>query len=182
MINGEHLRLRALERSDIPLFVRWFNDPEVTDGLLTYLPLSTSDEERWFDEMLKTPPDQHPLSIEVLEGEKWVLIGNCGYQNIDYRCRLGEIGIVIGEKAYWNKGYGTEAMRLMVRHGFETLNLNRVFLHVYATNQRAIQSYEKVGFVHEGRLRQDMYKNGAYIDVLVMSILRSEWESARAKG
>jgi diamine N-acetyltransferase len=180
MITGEGLRLRAIERSDLPLTLKWFNDPEVTYGLLTYLPLSTEDEEHWFDEMMKTPPEQHPLMIEVREGENWLPIGDCGFHNLDYRCRLAEVGIAIGEKAYWNKGYGTEAMRLLVEHGFGTLNLNRIFLNVYATNLGAIRSYEKVGFIHEGRLRQDMYKNGVYVDILVMSILRSEWEAARS--
>ncbi|NJN79315.1 MAG: GNAT family N-acetyltransferase [Anaerolineales bacterium] len=69
--------------------------------------------------------------------------------------RCGEVGIVIGDKTEWNKGYGAEAMMLLQRHGFETLNLNRVFLRVYADNIRAVRSYEKAGFVLEGRLRED---------------------------
>jgi hypothetical protein len=81
------------------------------------------------------------------------------------------VGIFIGEKTLWNKGYGTEAMRLLLRHGFETLNLNRICLRVFETNPRAVRSYEKAGFMLEGRERQGMYKDGQYIDVLMMSIL-----------
>jgi len=66
-------------------------------------------------------------------------------------------------------------MRLLVNHAFKTLNLNRVALQVYANNPRAVRSYEKVGFVHEGRKRQGMYKDGEYIDIMLMSVLRSEW-------
>jgi diamine N-acetyltransferase len=86
-----------------------------------------------------------------------------------------EFGIVIGDKSYWNQGYGTEAVRLLVRFGFHTLNLNRIFLRVYETNPRAIRAYEKAGFTSEGRERQAEFRNGKYIDVLRMSILRAEF-------
>lgn len=177
MIYGKRVRLRAPERSDIPRFVAWLNDPEVVAGLMVALPMSMADEEAWFEQMLKSPREQHPMTIEIRQGDEWLPVGNCSYHEIDWRCRAGEVGIFIGEKAQWNQGYGTEVMQLLVKHGFETLNLNRVCLQVYASNPRAIRSYEKVGFVHEGRRRQAMYKNGEYVDVLLMSILRSEWHT-----
>lgn len=175
MIFGDRIRLRAPERNDIPMFVRWFNDPEVIAGLLIAQPMSQADEERWFDRMLERSTEEHPLTIEVRLGDEWKAIGNTSFHNVDWRCRSAEIGIVIGEKEYWNKGYGTEAMRLMLHHGFSTLNLNRIMLDVYASNPRAIRSYEKCGFVHEGRKRQAMYKDGVYTDILIMSVLRGEW-------
>lgn len=181
MINGTNVRLRAPERSDVPLFQAWLNDKEVTAGLMLSLPLSIADEEAWFDDMRKTPLEEHPLVIETRVGETWVPIGNCGLHRINFRCREAEVGIFIGEKTFWNKGLGTEAMALLLAHGFETLNLNRIFLRVYESNPRAIRSYEKVGFVHEGRLRQAMYKQGRYIDVLIMSVLRSEWENRHSE-
>jgi RimJ/RimL family protein N-acetyltransferase len=82
---------------------------------------------------------------------------------------------MIGDKTYWNRGYGTEAVRLVAKHGFNTLNLNRIFLHVFENNPRAIRAYEKAGFSHEGRKRQAEFKDGKYIDVLVMSMLRNEF-------
>ena len=85
------------------------------------------------------------------------------------------MGIFIGDKSCWNQGYGTEVMRLLLKHGFETLNLNRIYLHVFATNLRAIRCYEKAGYVPEGRLREAEFKNGQYVDFIVMSVLRSEY-------
>jgi diamine N-acetyltransferase len=126
--------------------------------------------------MLKRPPHEHPFVIEVREGDKWRPIGNCGFHNLDWRCRSAEVGIMIGEKNYWNRGYGTDAMRLLLKHGFGTLNLNRIYLYVYQNNPRAIRTYEKAGFVHEGVRRQAAYKDGQYIDILMMSVLRSEWQ------
>jgi len=176
MIYGDRIRLRAPTRSDLPQFVEWLNDPEVKAGLLMVLPLSFEDEEAWFESMMKAPATQHPLVIEVRNADDWQMIGNCGFHAIDWRIRSAEVGIFIGDKSYWNRGYGTQVMRLLLKHGFNTLNLNRIALEVFETNPRAIRAYEKAGFVHEGCRRQDMFKDGRYIDVLLMSVLRSEWQ------
>jgi diamine N-acetyltransferase len=176
MIYGERIRFRAVERDDIPLFVDWLNDPEILQGLLLYLPLSQEDEATWYENMMKRPLDEHPMVIEIHEASDWLPIGNCGFINIDWRNRSGEVGIFIGEKSFWNKGYGTDAIRLLLKHGFMTLNLNRVALDVYATNERAIRCYEKAGFVHEGCKRKAIFKDGDYIDLMQMSVLREEWE------
>jgi len=179
IIYGDRVRLRAVERKDVEPFHEWINDPEVTAGLALYLPMSMRDEEGWFEGLASRPPQEKPLAIDCRAGEGWKLIGNSGFFDLDHTARSGEIGIMIGDKSYWNRGYGTEAMSLLLRHGFETLNLNRISLRVYARNLRAIRSYEKAGFSHEGRLREAVYKRGAYDDVLIMSVLRSEWDAGR---
>jgi RimJ/RimL family protein N-acetyltransferase len=176
MIQGKRIRFRAPTRSDLPQFVAWLNDPEVIAGLLVALPMSLEDEEAWFTGMLNRPLAEHSMVIEIQQGEDWTAVGTCGFHNFDWRARAAEVGIFIGEKSLWNQGYGSEAMALLLRHGFNTLNLNRIALDVYETNPRAIRAYEKVGFVHEGRKRQAMYKDGSYIDILIMSVLRSEWK------
>jgi RimJ/RimL family protein N-acetyltransferase len=176
MIIGKRVRLRAVERSDLPAFVNWLNDPEVREFLMVYSPLSNEQEERWFKEILEQPVYNQPLTIEVREGESWIPVGNCSFHVQDWRIRAAELGIFIGEKAYWGKGYGAEVMRLLLDHGFKILNLNRIYLRVYENNHRAIRAYEKAGFVHEGRMRQAEYRNGNYEDVLLMSVLRSEWQ------
>lgn len=181
IIYGERIRLRAVERDDLKKYHEWLNDPEVTRGLALYLPLSMVDEENWFDAMTKRDPNEKPFAIEIKKRKTWKLIGNCGFHNIEAQNRCGEVGIVIGDKTEWNKGYGAEAMTLLQRHGFETLNLNRVYLRVYADNVRAVRAYEHAGFVLEGRLRQAHYKYGKYEDVLLMGVLRSEWNIRQKK-
>jgi RimJ/RimL family protein N-acetyltransferase len=96
--------------------------------------------------------------------------------------RTGEFGILIGEKAYWNQGYGGEATRLALKHGFDDLNLHRIFLRVYSTNSRAIACYKGAGFVQEGVLREAIYKNGVYIDEIIMGILKPEWDELKSQG
>ena len=176
MIYGDRVRLRHVEREDLPRFVDWLNDPDIRQGLMLYLPLSMAEEEQWFENMLKTPRDERPLVIEARSGESWRMIGNSGFHNLDWRSRNAELGIFIGDKSYWGQGYGTEVMRLLLHHGFTTLNLHLIYLRVYEDNKRAIRSYEKAGFVHDGRLRQAIYKGGEYVDLVYMSVLRSEWQ------
>ncbi|OGN97047.1 MAG: hypothetical protein A2Z71_04985 [Chloroflexi bacterium RBG_13_50_21] len=195
MIYGERIRFRGVERGDIPTFVKWLNDPDVIQGILVHNPISQADEENWFERMLKRPPDEHVFGIEAglpreraempgepagkpeeEPGEKsWSLIGTFAFDGIDWRNQSSEFGIMIGEKTYWNQGYGTEAVRLLCQHGFKTLNLNRIVLHVFENNLRAIRAYEKAGFIHEGRERQAEFKDGRYIDVLRMSLLKDEF-------
>jgi RimJ/RimL family protein N-acetyltransferase len=176
MIYGNRIRLRAIERKDLPLFVTWLNDPEIIKGLLFYRPLATEEEEEWFENMLKSPSDERPFMIEVhTKDDAWTSIGDLGLSKIDWRVRSAELGIFIGEKSYWNQGYGSEAVHLLLKYGFRTLNLNRIFLRVFTDNLRAIRSYEKVGFVNEGILRQAQFDDGKYIDARIMSVLNSEY-------
>jgi diamine N-acetyltransferase len=176
MIYGDRIRLRHAEREDLPMFVAWLNDPEVRQGLALYLPLSQAEEEGWFEKALKAPPPERPLVIEAKGDENWKTIGNSGFHNVDWRNRNAELGIVIGEKRYWNRGYGTETMRLLLAHGFKTLNLHRIYLRVFENNPRAIRAYEKAGFVLEGKQRQAEYQDGIYLDVIFMSVLKPDWE------
>lgn len=177
MIYGKRIRFRAPERDDLSTFVNWINDPEVRAGLSLFLPMSMAQEERWYDDMIKRPVEEHPLSIETKKGEDWIIIGNIGLFGFDSIARSAEAGILIGDRNYWNKGYGTDAMKLLLKHGFETLNLNRIFLRVYEDNPRAIRCYEKVGFQHEGRMRQARFASGKFVDILFMGILCEEWKS-----
>ncbi|MDI7275802.1 MAG: GNAT family protein [Anaerolineae bacterium] len=174
MYYGDRIRLRAIEREDLPTFVRWFNDPEVRRYLMMYEPMSMAKEERWFQGLLERR-DEHLFCIEAAAGDQWVHIGNCGLHKIDWKNRNAEFGIAIGEKAYWGKGYGTDAARTMLRFAFHELNLHRVELEVFDHNARARRCYEKAGYRLEGTRRHALYRDGQYHDVHVMSILRHEF-------
>jgi len=169
-ITGKKVRLRAIERSDVPTFVRWLNDPEVTQYLAMYMPMSQAREERWFEAQLEDR-DGFILGIEALDGK---LIGNLGLDRIDWKNSNAMLGIVIGEKEYWGQGYGTDAITAMLGFAFQQMNLHRVYLPTYEYNTRAIRCYEKCGFKHEGRMRQAHFCDGRYHDELVMGILREE--------
>jgi diamine N-acetyltransferase len=186
VIYGAKTRLRRIEREDISTFVRWFGDPQVREYLLINRPISVAEEERWF-EGLQDRHDTELFAIEAaVEGavaaspveaaasSHWVHIGNTGLHSINWTHRAAELGIVIGEKEYWGRGFGSDAIRALVRFGFEEINLHRIFLHVFEDNGRAIRAYEGCGFQHEGRLRDGVYRHGRYYDLLAMSILSHE--------
>lgn len=181
MIVGKNVRLRAISKKDLPDFATWINDPEVHRNLVINFPMSLEQEEKWYEEILTHPVEEHPLSIEVLDHKEWKLAGDVAFMNLDQRSRCAEIGIFIGDKNFHNRGFGTETMKLMVKHGFLDLNLNRIYLRVFETNPRGIRCYEKAGFKHEGRLRQGHFLEGHYIDILMMSILRDEWKKKDMK-
>ncbi|HIC94740.1 MAG TPA: N-acetyltransferase, partial [Anaerolineae bacterium] len=106
MILGKKTRLRAIERDDIPRFVKWLNDPEVRQYLVMYMPLSMAEEEKWFERQLE---DQNS-KIFAIETEEGVHIGNIGLHDIDWKNRRAVLGIFIGEKGYWGRGYGSDAI------------------------------------------------------------------------
>ncbi|MFZ5918190.1 MAG: GNAT family N-acetyltransferase [Chloroflexota bacterium] len=172
MIYGEKTRLRHIEREDIPTFVRWFNDPEVREYLAIFRPMSRAEEEKWFERHLGDA-DSEIFAIETQEG---VHIGNIGLHDTHWQYRLVEMGIVIGEKEYWGKGYGSDAIRTLLRFVFGEMNLHRVALRVRADNARAIRAYEKCGFQHEGIKREAIFANGRYYDELHLGILDREFE------
>ncbi len=174
MILGQKVRLRAIERADLPTFVRWLNDPEVLHYLLMYMPMSLAEEEKWFEGQLQKQ-DGRVFAIEAINGDQAVHIGNIGIHDVDWKNRVAEVGIVIGEKDYWGQGYGTDALKTLLRFAFQEMNLHRIQLRVHDYNARAIRCYEKCGFQHESRQRDALFRDGEYHDVLLMSILAEEF-------
>ena len=173
MIVGQKTRLRAIEREDIPTFVRWFNDQEVRQFLEMYLPMSKAEEEEWFEAYLKDDSRRN-FAIETGEG---VHIGNIGLHDLDWKNRNAGLGIVIAEKEYWGRGYGSDAVMALLDFAFKEMNLHRIYLSVFDFNQRAIRCYEKCGFRHEGRAREALFRDGRYHDSQLMAILRQEFVS-----
>ncbi len=176
---GTRIYLRPLEHADVPQVTQWINDPEITRTLLMYRPMSSHDEEAWIAS-LGSSTDDIVLGVALQDGD--TLIGTVGLHRIDWKNRHASFGILIGEKSEWGKGYGTEATGLMTAYAFDTLNLNRVWLHVYEHNDRGRRAYEKVGFQREGVLRQETYRQGRYYDAFIMAILRQDWEQRQAGG
>jgi RimJ/RimL family protein N-acetyltransferase len=151
--------------------VRWINDPEIRRFMMMRYPLSMTEEENWWESFVARKSD-HIFAIEASDG---TYIGNIGLHDIQAENRRALLGIIIGERAYWGQGYGTDAIRAMLGWAFGYLNLSRISLTVYEYNERAIRCYEKSGFRHEGSMRQARYLDGIYYDELVMGILRAEF-------
>lgn len=166
--------LRPLDKADAPCFVTWMNDPDVRQTLLTHRPIALAWEEEFLERAAKSDQD---IVLGIVDRASDKLIGATGLHHFDQRSRHVGFGITIGDKEEWGKGYGTEATRLIVGYAFETLNLNRVWLHVYEYNERGIRTYERVGFRKEGVMRKAHFHGGRYWDTILMAILQEEWEN-----
>ncbi|HEV3448176.1 MAG TPA: GNAT family protein [Gemmataceae bacterium] len=173
---GTKIYLRPLEKEDAPSLRTWINDPDVRCTLNMYRPMNLRDEEEFIARATESEHDL-ALGIVIKHGDK--LIGAAGLHRMDFKNRHASFGISIGDKTEWSRGYGTEATHLMVKHGFETLNFNRIWLYVFEYNARGMRAYEKVGFKREGILRQDRYHEGRYENTILMAILREEWAASK---
>lgn len=180
MLEGKLVRLRALEPTDVERAYRWMNDPEVIRHLGVRYPLSMADEERWLKER---PTNSFEKGVGLaIETEDGVHIGSLDLRDVRPEDRKAGMGIMIGDKEYWSNGYGTDAIVTLLRFAFGEMNLNRVWLHVFEFNERAIACYQKCGFREEGRLRQHSYNQGRYWDTVVMGVLREEFEALHGLG
>jgi RimJ/RimL family protein N-acetyltransferase len=168
------IRLRAFERDDLEQVIRWVNDESITRNLSDAFiyPVSRSDEMKWLESVALANHREKVFAIVKETGE---LIGSVGLHNLNWVERKGELGILIGEKSCWGKGYGKEAILAILHIAFNRMNLHRVYLRVFENNERAIRLYEKCGFRREGLLREDHYYAGEYFNTLVMGILRDEY-------
>jgi RimJ/RimL family protein N-acetyltransferase len=181
MLRGETANLRAIERSDLDRNLRWVNDREVTEHLLLRYPISEESERAWVEGVTARPASYTAgaqFAIEIASGEHaGEHIGNCGFEPVHPLDRSAELGIMIGAKEHWGHGYGFDALRTLLGFGFRGWNLRRVWLRVDADHPRAIALYERLGFRGEGVLRSADWRRGHPVDVLVMGILRAEFDA-----
>lgn len=180
MLKGNGILLRPFRRSDISYFLKWFNDPEVIQYLNMYLPMTEMAEEKYIEELGTTrATTDAPFVIELIEGDSTKPIGTIGLHRINNKDHNAIFGIAIGEKDCWNKGYGTEATRLLIDYGFEQLNLHRITSAAFDFNERSIRLHKRAGFKEEGRQREGSFKNGKFHDYVLFGLLREEWSGHR---
>jgi len=180
-IQHGRIYLRPPEEEDVPLFVSWFNDWRTVRTLGRRAPMPRWAEERWFEGMSEWWGKSDYMFVScLLEDDR--VIGNCGLHELDLANGSAMLGIAIGRPEDRGKGYGTEVLRALVGFGFDSLRLERIWLDVYAINPGARRVYERVGFVYEGTLRRSVFREGEYVDVIRMSILRDEWRALRSAG
>jgi RimJ/RimL family protein N-acetyltransferase len=177
MLRGEKVTLRGVTREDLPRLWQFNNDlaVELAGGGDPPMPQALDRVRADFDrEAAKGGRDGATFAIET-DG---VCIGVCGLSHINETARTAELGIGIGGPAYWRRGYGREAVRLLLDYAFRLRNFRRVWLWVHADNERAIAAYRASGFVEEGRLREHVWSAGRYVDAVYMGVLRDDWRPA----
>jgi RimJ/RimL family protein N-acetyltransferase len=179
IVRGERVWLRPLERDDLEVSLQAVNDREISDLVGFPGPISRAMSERWFDEEVLKQHGERAFFFAICELGSAELIGQCGFNEVRGGVRA-DVGIFMLPK-YVGRGYGTDAMNALIDFGFGELGLQRIGLHVSPGNDRAIRSYEKSGFRHEGRLRAFRRRRGELVDDVVMSIVRDEWRALERK-
>ena len=176
LFKGKLVRLAGIEPEEASkTFAQWNRDSE-------YMRLLDSDPphlhsakaiKEWLEKDLEKRTNMYWFAIRALEDDR--LLGDITLSVINWGSREAFVGIAIGEREFWGRGHGTDAMRLILGYGFVELNLRRISLSVFEFNQRALRSYEKAGFQLEGRLRGSIQREGRRWDELYLGILREEW-------
>ena len=170
MIAGEHVILRAFEREDAERCYRWMNDPNIVRTLKSRYPIAFSNEMEWLDRAMQPGPTERHFAIERKDDRSH--IGNASIHDIDWVSRNGSFGLFIGEPTAWNRGYGTDAIGTLVRFAFEEMNLRKLRINVFDYNERAKHILQAHGFVQEGKLAAEFYREGTYHDIVILSVFR----------
>ena len=171
MLRGERVTLRAVERDDMKRLHELYGNVDLALlGFGAWQPRPMAEFEKFFERQMADNAD--PLFAIEADGK---LVGDCQLQMRDRRSQVSSLGIAIYDPDYVGKGYGREALALLVDWAFRVQNYQRLWLGVFSNNERAIRCYRAVGFVEEGRQRRQMYVGGEYVDNILMGLLREEW-------
>ena len=172
MYEGDLVRLRAFDNSDLMLCLSYSNDYEVmrgASGAILY-PSTVDDEARAMNSSTSYTAGEYQFAIETKAERRF--IGKCGFTKINWKNRLGELAILIGDREYRGRGYGADAIRTLCAFGFQEMNLHKIKALVFDFNEPALRCYEKCGFVREGVLRQEMFREGKYHDVISLALFQ----------
>ena len=176
---GEKIYLSPVHEEDAEIMTKWMNDLHVTDYLSYSGTIISLDDQKKL--VLKSSSDKEVV-LAIVKKEDNTLVGRCNLFDINNIKRTATLGILIGEEEDRSKGYGTEAVKLLIDFGFHYLNLNNIMLTLLSVNERAKKTYEKVGFKEFGRRRQSTFLNGKYYDTIYMDILAKEFDQSHIQN
>ena len=172
MIIGKKITLKKVERENLEQLREWRNNPELRKYFREYKLINKENQIKWFEKVVLNDSTSYNFEIRTIEQN--LLIGHCGLHYINWVMRTGEFGIYIGNDDYRSGGYGSDALRTLIKYGFEDLNLNRIWCEVY-DNNAALEIYKHIGFIYEGKMRENYYNEGKYWDSHILGMLKKEY-------
>ena len=172
MIKGEKCFLTAVDPDSIETLRNWRNNPKLRRYFREFREISKPMQDSWYKNRVLNNPNQ--FDFEIHDKESGALIGHCGLYYVNWVNRAAEFTIYVGDFNFRGMGIGSDALRTLIKYGFNDLNLNRIWCEVYSNNE-AIHIYEKIGFIKEGVMRDQYYNEGRYWDSTVLSMLKSDW-------
>ncbi len=180
-LSGKKTILRPVSMSDIPLFTRWINDPETRVYLARTFPMTEMEEEDWVKKIgnLSKNPNDIVMMIETKRNRR--TIGVMGLHGIDWVNRHTLTGTIIGEKNLRGKGYATDAKMVMLQYAFETLGMHKIISHVDVRNKASLAYSKRCGYVVEGILKEQLFREGGWVDVATLACFYDNWKKASKK-
>ena len=179
MLTSNRIKLRAIEESDLPAIATWRSDPQVYEYFYEFLPISARQQRNWFEKQLADTSEIN-LVVANTTGEA---IGTVSIYHIDRRNRKAEWGrLIIGDPNSRSAGVGAEVEALVLEYSFEHLNLHKLYCEVLKDNEKVVSMHKKFGFHQEGLLRNHIFKGGQYADVILLSMLDTEYYAERLNG
>ncbi|MFW9923930.1 MAG: GNAT family N-acetyltransferase [Candidatus Thorarchaeota archaeon] len=175
MFEGTKVTLRSLELSDLDAITESWNTLEFRMNTGSAIPQSKNDLQEFIINSWDLRKNEKGYIFAIENKSSKEFLGNCSLFVINKNARSANLGVFIYKKENWNKGFGTDAMKVLLKIGFNHLNFHRIELGVYPSNERAIHVYKKIGFQEVGRKRENRYMNGNYHDEILMDILQREW-------
>jgi RimJ/RimL family protein N-acetyltransferase len=169
---GKRVGLHVLTPNDAPTLVRWISDPEVRRFVKITLPMGEAEEREWVEKQTSRRATDLVFGLVTAEGK---YIGNMGLHKINHLHGTATTGSLIGEKDHWGKGFGYEAKMLLLHYAFVDLNLRRIASRTYDFNGRSQRCLEKCGYVHEGTLKEELWREGRYADTNVFALFKEDW-------
>jgi RimJ/RimL family protein N-acetyltransferase len=167
---GKLIYLGPVLKEDLPVLTTWINDPEIGQFLQVYLPSTEEDEEKWLAGLSDKKSNDIVMAIRLKENDE--IIGTKGLHHINFKDGTATAGCFIGRKDLWSKGYGSEALMVMLEYAFNTLNLHKVSAEVYDFNLRSKRCLEKCGLVVEGIQKEHRYRNGRRVDCYLLAVFK----------
>lgn len=172
LYKGKKVNLKGLELTQLAVIHNWMNDFEIIKSLMRINPSITCFTEQWYESV---HTDNSKLILAIHDNDTNNFIGCIGLNNIEWIDRKAEMYIYIGEREYWNRGYGIDSINTMLEYVFNYYNVHKVYLHIREDNLPAINLYKKAGFQVEGKFKNDKYIDGKYINVIRMAILKDDY-------
>jgi RimJ/RimL family protein N-acetyltransferase len=173
IVRGTKVALTPRQRENVPMYWKWICDPEVNTGLTDVgACVSIENEYEWYDNNV-AKAGAGSVNFDIHEANGMRLVGDCALFDIDHAAGTAELGLIVGEKDCWNRGYAAETVALLARYAFDVLGLGSVILHVYDFNERAVAAYRKAGFREVGR-RRDVHLGARVVQEIIMDIVPGE--------
>ena len=176
ILQGEQIRLTAVSKEDLSAIARWYEDAGFA-RLFDATPVAPRNKAQWTKWLEEQQDADDGFLFAIRETNAGAIIGYLELDGILWTHGNGWLGIGLGDRKHWGRGYGQEAVELVLKFAFHELNLHRVQLTVFSYNQRAIALYEKLGFIQEGVFREHIQRDGRRYDMILYGLLRREWET-----